>query len=165
MCIRDRFIQGGAKIFKMNPDFKAEKALIEFTEQCAGRLHHAMNTVQAATRLMKLCRPSSFESKKEKVIQFCNEICPNVNANKDSFEFLVAGGFVVCEMLLGEDTWGDIDLWFVPQKISNDAWRVLAGCSTYPTNVLAVRHIYEALRSFDLDICQCAIHFLSLIHI
>ena len=122
------------------------------------RLHQAMNTVQAATRMQQLFRPT-FKAKHDKIIQFCDKLSPKVKDNQEPFEFLVGGGFVVCEMLLGIDDWTDIDLWFVPQRTSDNAWLVLVGCSTYPTNVLTVSNIYEALTSFDLDICQCAIHF------
>ena len=90
------------------------------------------------------------------VLQHMSELGGQGSRQCEEFEFFVAGGFAVSQ-ILGYAPWGDIDVCFQPQRVRNEGWWAVWGASWYPTNILLTSDARDRIRSFDLDICRCAL--------
>ena len=72
--------------------------------------------------------------------------------------FLVAGGWVV-DRVFGFPPSSDMDVWFTPKYSRvKRAWILCCSKSYYKVNTILVACPWRTVESFDLHICQCAIH-------
>lgn len=80
-----------------------------------------------------------------------------ISGNFQAPSFLVAGGWIV-DRVFGFGPSSDMDVWFAPKYSGpKGSWILCCSKSCYKVNTLMVASPWDAVESFDLHVCQCAI--------